>query len=97
VTKHRSGARLVRLAQRIKNRWPKAKRPGGREAWIYFQDESGFSLLPPVRIATSKRTGWSRSVRRAPTLRSARLATSDSANQQARGRLVRRDTARWSN
>ncbi len=35
------------IEQWVNERWPRAKR--ARNAWIVFQDESGFSLLPSVR------------------------------------------------
>jgi transposase len=37
------------IATWVKQDWPRIKIGRGRGAWIVFQDESGFSLLPPVR------------------------------------------------
>jgi hypothetical protein len=38
------------IATWVKEQWPRIRKaPGRRGAWIIFQDESGFSLLPPVR------------------------------------------------
>jgi hypothetical protein len=38
------------IATWVKQEWPRIKKGARRRgAWIVFQDESGFSLLPPVR------------------------------------------------
>ena len=37
------------IATWVKQDWPRIKSARRRGAWIVFQDESGFSLLPPVR------------------------------------------------